>query len=138
MYSDMSNLPCLPSFLPLCCLSASLSGCFFARQPWCGYHGCMHHGLANKLHRVATLLPLSLSCQVEPLKHSPSSPLHFYPSIPPSSVPLPATLICLFTLVLPSHNLLDLYTHRSRRSDLFDLASMYPTFFYHPIWLFAR
>lgn len=35
------------------------------------YHACMHHGPANKLHRVATLLPLSLSCQVEPLKHSP-------------------------------------------------------------------
>lgn len=48
------------------------------------YHACMHHGPANKLHRVATPLPLSLSCQVEPLKHSRSSPLHFHLSIQPS------------------------------------------------------
>lgn len=41
----------------------------------------MHHEPANKLDRVATPLPLSLSCQVEPLKHSRSSPLHFHLSI---------------------------------------------------------
>lgn len=65
------------------------------------YHACMHHGPANKLHRVATLLPLSLSCQVEPLKHSPPPPPPHAPPPPPlpphaptpsfpPSTPLPA------------------------------------------------
>lgn len=82
------------SFLSAVCLSHSrlcLPG-----LAWC--HACMHHGPANKLHRVATLLPLSLSCQVEPLKHFPFSPLH--PSLhllvqpssssvsPPSPIPV--------------------------------------------------
>lgn len=88
-----------PSFLSAVCLS--LSSLCSPGLVW--YHACMHHGPANKLHRVATPLPLSLSCQVEPLKHSPSSPLHYtsiHPSIPPSPHPV-FPFLRLLTLTLP-------------------------------------
>ncbi len=75
---------CQNSPLPLLPPSSLLSVCLVCSPGLVWYHACMHHGPANKLHRVATLLPLSLSCQVEPLKHSPSSPLHFHASIHPS------------------------------------------------------
>lgn len=112
MHPDLSkHSPVFPPSFPLCCLSlCSLSSLCSPGLVW--YHACMHHGPANKLHRVATPLPLSLSCQVEPLKHSLSSPLHFYPSIhpsiPPSPLPvpppppsLPGMLLCLLILVCP-------------------------------------
>ena len=75
MRPDLSKYsPDFPPSFPLCCLSlCSLSSLCSPGLVW--YHACMHHGPANKLHRVATPLPLSLSCQVEPLKHSLSSPL---------------------------------------------------------------
>lgn len=104
-----------PSFLSAVCLS--LSSLCSPGLVW--YHACMHHGPANKLHRVATPLPLSLSCQVEPLKHSPSSPLH-YTSIHPSlhlliqSSPSFAYSPSRF----PSHHFLYLYTHQGCRNDL--------------------
>lgn len=84
----------------------------------------MHHGPANKLHRVATLLPLSLSCQVEPLKHSPTfsfflAPLSIYLSIRPSSNPS-LLLLPHFSAsspsCFPSCHLL--YSHQGSRSDL--------------------
>lgn len=53
------------------------------------YHACMHDGPANKLHRVATRLLLSLSCQVGLLKRSLPSflcLLTFMPPPPPCPV----------------------------------------------------
>lgn len=76
-------LPCLSTLL-----SVSPSSSCSPGLVW--YHACMHHEPANKLHRVATLLPLSLICQVEPLKHSPSSPLH--PSLHLPIQPSPSLL----------------------------------------------
>lgn len=89
----------------------------------------MHHGPANKLHRVATPLPLSLSCQVEPLKHSLSTPLHFHPSIHPSisSSGLPHSWRSLLHAPPPRH-LLPLYTHQACRSD-------FPPFRHSPSFL---
>lgn len=77
----ISQTPCLLFYSPL---HPSLSLFFSSVQGLPGlvcYHACMHHGPANKLHRVATPLPLSLSCQVEPLKRPSSTPLHSHPSI---------------------------------------------------------
>lgn len=128
MHPDLSkHSPVFPPSFPLCCLSlCSLSSLCSPGLVW--YHACMHHGPANKLHRVATPLPLSLSCQVEPLKHSLSSPLHFYPSIhpsiPPSPLPVPPPppfLACSFacsSLCAPSPHFLYLHTHQGCRSDL--------------------
>lgn len=107
MHPDLSkHSPVFPPSFPLCCLSlCSLSSLCSPGLVW--YHACMHHGPANKLHRVATPLPLSLSCQVEPLKHSLSSPLHFYPSIhpsiPPSPLPVPPPPLPSWHAPLPAH-----------------------------------
>lgn len=106
----------------------------------------MHHEPANKLDRVATPLPLSLSCQVEPLKHSRSSPLHFHLSIQSSphltiqrsssrhtSVPPPT----------PTPRMLYLHTHKGCRysvwspsplSFLFIYPSLYPSFSHYFIF----
>lgn len=119
--TPLSLLP-PPSSLSVC-LSLSSS----PASVW--YDACMHHGPANKLHRVATPLPLSLSCQVEPLKHSPFSPLHchpsIHPSISPSSLPPPGTLLRLLTLMLPTPISYTCSAHQDCRSDLFPLSS-YP------------
>lgn len=121
-----SCLPSPPSLLYVC---PSLES--FRRSPgMLRYHACMHHGPANKLHRVATPLPLSLSCQVEPLKHSPTFPffpplsLSIYPSIFPSVRPPSSDPLLLFLphfsasspSCFPSCHLL--HSHQGSRSDL--------------------
>lgn len=102
---SMKTQACLSSLL-------SLFRACVCRACWyhaCWYHACMHHGPANKLHGVATLLPLSISCQVEPFKRSPSSLQH--PSIHPSfslhppTLPIPVHSAGLGGVPAPLHHL---------------------------------
>lgn len=107
---------------------------FLSRLCLAPYHGCMHHGAANKLHRVATPLPLSLSCQVEPLKHPPSLPPHLHPSIhlsiPLSPIrPVSWHAVCSPECPLPPPPFSAIsVAHQPRTSDLPPLH-YYPSFY---------